>query len=194
MDGRRAAVNVLIGAAIGAVAPIVAAIALMFATDYFHPLDYFGTLAVICGLCAAVGVVVNLPWDVDPASKPFTASGRDYGFAEHANRFDPHAHAETETDEPIDGDDAQRRAADGSDSASTGRGPRGGFSISYRQALNILGVESDADLDTIRAAYRQRAKQMHPDQFASQGDQAVQQATEQFRNLQEAYALVRSEV
>ena len=31
----------------------------------------------------------------------------------------------------------------------------------------ILGVEKDADIETIRAAYREKATQYHPDRFAS---------------------------
>lgn len=209
MDGRRAAANVLIGAAIGASVPMVATIALVLAVDYFRPLDHLATLLLLSAGCAIIGVVVNLPWDLDHSSKPIASPFQDQEFAEQAKRFefdagfDTDASADTNANannEHHAGDASGSGPSSGFESGSrqrkesaTGRGPRGGFSISYRQALNILGLEDGASLDAVRVAYRQLAKQLHPDQFASQGDEAVKQATEQFRDLQEAYALVRSE-
>lgn len=47
---------------------------------------------------------------------------------------------------------------------NTGRAPRGGgASPTRREAADVLGVPVDADDDQIRAAYRDRAKDLHPD-------------------------------
>jgi hypothetical protein len=48
----------------------------------------------------------------------------------------------------------------------------------------ILGVDNDADGALIKAAYRRRAMELHPDRNASAG------ATSQFQHLNEAYAVL----
>lgn len=54
------------------------------------------------------------------------------------------------------------------------------------EALRILGLDADASADDIKAAYRETAQILHPDRFA--GNKKLQdRATEQFKNLQEAY-------
>lgn len=45
----------------------------------------------------------------------------------------------------------------------------------------ILGIASGASSEAIRAAYRKKALQLHPDR------NAAAEATDQFRDLQEAY-------
>lgn len=50
----------------------------------------------------------------------------------------------------------------------------------------VLGVPRDADADTIKSAFRRQAMQYHPDR--NPGDQA---AEERFKELSEAYALLR---
>jgi hypothetical protein len=49
----------------------------------------------------------------------------------------------------------------------------------------VLGLSPDADLETIKAAYRSRVKTVHPDRDASTP------AREEFRRLMEAYAVLR---
>lgn len=54
------------------------------------------------------------------------------------------------------------------------------------EALRILGLDNDATADDIKAAYKETAQILHPDRFA--GNKKLQdRATEQFKNLQEAY-------
>lgn len=54
------------------------------------------------------------------------------------------------------------------------------------EALRILGLDANASADDIKAAYRETAQILHPDRFA--GNKKLQdRATEQFKNLQEAY-------
>lgn len=54
------------------------------------------------------------------------------------------------------------------------------------EALRILGLSEDATPDEIHAAYRETAQILHPDRFAS-NKKLQARATEQFKNLQEAY-------
>lgn len=54
------------------------------------------------------------------------------------------------------------------------------------EALRALGLGSDATQADIKAAYREMAQILHPDRFAS-NKKLQDRATEQFKNLQEAY-------
>lgn len=54
------------------------------------------------------------------------------------------------------------------------------------EALRILGLDADASAEDVKTAYRETAQILHPDRFA--GNKKLQdRATEQFKNLQEAY-------
>ena len=58
--------------------------------------------------------------------------------------------------------------------------------MNRNEALRILGLDADASAEDIKAAYRETAQILHPDRFA--GNKKLQdRATEQFKNLQEAY-------
>ncbi len=54
-------------------------------------------------------------------------------------------------------------------------------------ALEALGVDSDADFDTIKAAWRKLAKENHPDVRPGDADAAVK-----FQAVQAAYEILRS--
>lgn len=54
------------------------------------------------------------------------------------------------------------------------------------EALRILGLDEEASLDDIKTAYKETAQILHPDRFAS-NKKLQDRATEQFKNLQEAY-------
>lgn len=59
------------------------------------------------------------------------------------------------------------------------------------EALNILGLDSDATPKEIKEAYRETVQILHPDRFAS--NQKLQdRATEQFKRMQEAYEYLTS--
>ena len=59
------------------------------------------------------------------------------------------------------------------------------------EALHILGLGDDASPEEIKTAYKETAQILHPDKFA--GNKKLQdRATEQFKNLQEAYAYLTS--
>ncbi len=54
------------------------------------------------------------------------------------------------------------------------------------EALHILGLDEDATADDIKTAYKETAQILHPDRFAG-NKKLADRATEQFKNLQEAY-------
>ena len=62
----------------------------------------------------------------------------------------------------------------------------GSRSADEMRALEVLGLETDADFETIRKAWRTRAKEVHPD--VKPGDAA---AAEEFQKLQLAYEVLR---
>ena len=54
------------------------------------------------------------------------------------------------------------------------------------RALSVLGLETDAEYKDIRTAYRQLAKEHHPD--LKQGDKDAEQ---RFREIQAAYDVLK---
>ena len=59
-------------------------------------------------------------------------------------------------------------------------------------AAKVLGVARDADLPTIKAAYRELALQLHPDKVGATTDDEKADAEAKFREVQEAYELLKS--
>jgi curved DNA-binding protein CbpA len=59
-----------------------------------------------------------------------------------------------------------------------------GRSTSFPDLYDVLGVSRDADPDELRAAYRDRARELHPD---VSGDPEAEQ---RFRELSHAYAVL----
>lgn len=59
------------------------------------------------------------------------------------------------------------------------------------EALRILGLDEDATPEDIKSAYKETAQILHPDRFAS-NKKLQDRATEQFKNLQEAYEYLTS--
>ena len=59
------------------------------------------------------------------------------------------------------------------------------------EALRILGLDEDATIDDIKTAYKETAQILHPDRFAT-NKKLQERATEQFKNLQEAYEFLTS--
>lgn len=58
---------------------------------------------------------------------------------------------------------------------------------SDKECRAILGVNNEASEDEIKIAYRKKAKKYHPDLNKTDAD-----ASEKFRNLQEAYDILRT--
>ena len=63
--------------------------------------------------------------------------------------------------------------------------------MNRNEALRLLGLSEDATSEEVKAAYRETAQILHPDRFAS-NKKLQERATEQFKNLQEAYEVLTS--
>lgn len=61
-----------------------------------------------------------------------------------------------------------------------------GGDVTREEALRILGLDESATDEEIKAAYKECVQILHPDRFAS-NEKLAERATEQFKNLQEAY-------
>ena len=59
------------------------------------------------------------------------------------------------------------------------------------EALRILGLDEDATPEDVKSAYKESAQILHPDRFAT-NKKLQDRATEQFKNLQEAYEFLTS--
>lgn len=71
-------------------------------------------------------------------------------------------------------------------------GPRASSLSPRRRALDALGLEEGASADDIRKRHRELAKKYHPDAHSHLGPVAAEEATDRFREIQEAYELLRS--
>lgn len=83
----------------------------------------------------------------------------------------------------------ERRTASGYEQAGHYRwsGPGDGSrSRDEMRALSALGLESDADFDAVKAAWRRLAKANHPDTHPGDAE-----AAERFRTVQTAYEVLR---
>ena len=59
------------------------------------------------------------------------------------------------------------------------------------EAYDILGVETNASDAEVKKAYRVLAMMYHPDKFYSLGDEAVRQATESMKQINQAWNVVK---
>lgn len=73
------------------------------------------------------------------------------------------------------------------------RGPPTAAADAYQQAMGLLGVTADSDVQQIKKAYRRLLSRHHPDKMAGSGaaPEKVREATEATRELHNAYALIR---
>lgn len=78
------------------------------------------------------------------------------------------------------------------DTSDDEREPEG--EMTRRVALNVMGLDEGASREKIHAAYRRLAKARHPDRFSPLGPAAVATATEAFKRLHEAYAVLSGSV
>lgn len=63
--------------------------------------------------------------------------------------------------------------------------------MNRNEALRLLGLDEDATDQDIKIAYKETVQILHPDRFAS-NKKLQERATEQFKNLQEAYEFLTS--
>lgn len=64
-------------------------------------------------------------------------------------------------------------------------------SISITEAYDILGVKSNASDAEVKKAYRVLAIMYHPDKVSSLGDEAIRQATESMKQINQAWNVVK---
>jgi DnaJ like chaperone protein len=64
--------------------------------------------------------------------------------------------------------------------------------ISVSEAYDILGVESNASDAEVKKAYRVLAMKYHPDNAAALGEEAIRQAIESMKQINEAWDVVKS--
>lgn len=62
--------------------------------------------------------------------------------------------------------------------------------MNRNEALRFLGLDEDATSDDIKTAYKEMAQILHPDRFTS-SRKVQDRASEQFKNLQEAYEVLK---
>ena len=83
-------------------------------------------------------------------------------------------------------------AAAGGGSSSSGHGGGGGASSSSSKPdhYGALGVDSGADADAIRKAYKKLCLKYHPDKAAGSSESEKEQAQKKFLEVQKAYEVL----
>lgn len=91
-------------------------------------------------------------------------------------------------------------SAYGSSSGYGGYGSYGGAGTRHREDLtkkysDVLGVDTDADLGTLKKAYRKLAKEYHPDKMAGEGmpEDYMEYANKRIAEINEAYEYLKKE-
>ena len=62
--------------------------------------------------------------------------------------------------------------------------------MAQKDYYEILGVDKKATEEELRAAYRQKAKQWHPDKYVNKSEEEKKNAEEKFKEIAEAYAVL----
>lgn len=65
-------------------------------------------------------------------------------------------------------------------------------SSALAKAYETLGLQSDADDETVKRTYRKLAAANHPDRFANESAETQRQATETFQAINEAYEYIKA--
>lgn len=59
-----------------------------------------------------------------------------------------------------------------------------------KDLYEVLGVQKNASADEIKAAYKKKARELHPDRFANKPEAERKQAEERFKEINNAYAVL----
>jgi len=86
---------------------------------------------------------------------------------------------------------AERGPSDGSSSRSSRDTRRDGSASSGEDAYQVLGVDRTASQEAIRAAYRSRMKEYHPDKVAHLGSELQDLAHAKSQQIERAYRRLR---
>jgi hypothetical protein len=154
----------------------------------WRPYGTKGRDAVRVRLCDRVGC--ELPGD-RPAPKSPNSPERWYFCEGHAGEYNKNwNYFEGLNDEQKAAREAEEMAGASAFRSSAhyewGGPGDGSRSRDEMRALDVLGLDSDADHIAVRTAYRQLAKQHHPD--LKQGDKEAEQ---RFREIQAAYDVLK---
>jgi DnaJ like chaperone protein len=83
---------------------------------------------------------------------------------------------------------SKKKSADGSSNKSTDEGSRSGDkTVEEPTWFEVLGVAATASIDEIKAAYRERVRQYHPDRVEGLGFEFRQIAEQKMKQLNAAY-------
>lgn len=191
MDGRQAAINVLLGVFIGICVPIVVTW-LLVRTHQLEWAEHSFAIFICCMVCGTIGLAVNLPWSERPSRRASAAVFAEPAVTDFETEASPAGfNRRAGSDHSADG--AETSDAQSPRHRREARATPRRFTISRREALRLLGLEWQASADDVRQAYRKLARECHPDQFVVKGDEAVATATVRFKQIKEAYELLEME-
>lgn len=120
-----------------------------------------------------------------------------------SNDFNPNSFIESSDDElkRIIEDLNRQKAKDESSKNQTGSnnynnnhssGGAASNTMNLQRAYSILGLESGADEDTVKAAYIKKVKEYHPDKVATLGDELKELASKKTQEINEAYNFLKN--
>lgn len=185
MDGRTAAMNVLMGVMIGFCVPIIGAAVLTRSHPDFEWVDHVFTIFMLCIACGAIGAFINLPWQgiTEAEYRPHVVDTQE-PMNEQASGAAAHERGDTSTNQRESHRGAQREV------------PAAGkqYAMSRREALKTLDLEHDADEAAVRDAFRRMALVHHPDHVATRGEDAIAAATAKFQQIRAAYDVLVDDV
>lgn len=189
MDGRTAAMNVLLGVMIGSLVPIIGAVVLARAHPDFEWIDHTFTIFLLSIACGSIGALVNLPWNetVQTEYQPHVADTAD-----PTNHRTLHSQKHETTGDATDEHEETR--GESHDSNREVPSPSKRYAMSRREALRTLDLEHDADEIAVRDAFRKLALTHHPDHAAAKGEEAVALATAKFQQIRAAYDVLIDDV
>jgi DnaJ-domain-containing protein 1 len=89
-------------------------------------------------------------------------------------------------------EDEERRQKEKGKSNGQKQEQQGTDGMSVERACAIIGVPETATLQEIKAAYRRRVAEVHPDRYSNQSAAEQQLAVARTQQLNEAYAFLKS--
>lgn len=110
--------------------------------------------------------------------------GRGYWYRDHYGRKRWH---ENKTNDSYSNSNSNSGSNSGSGSNSYSSSAS---SFALNEAYSTLGITSSATDDEVRSAKKKMLRKWHPDLFMSQGDEAVRNATENSKIINQAYDII----